>query len=68
MKANWAALLPLGVMAIGLGVTSYFANITGKRQTALSKKSDERTKFIVSALIAMNFYKRVMYLLPRLLQ
>ncbi|KAG8785249.1 hypothetical protein FRC12_017815 [Ceratobasidium sp. 428] len=49
-KAQWAAFLPLLVIAITMGITSYCGNISRERQTVWLAATDKRMKLIGSML------------------
>lgn len=46
-QANWAAFLPIAVMVVALGITSYIAKLAGGKQTLWSQQTDKRIKLMV---------------------
>ncbi|KAG8843455.1 hypothetical protein FRB91_003345 [Serendipita sp. 411] len=49
-QAKWVAFIPLGFLAVAFVATSYCAKLAGSRQTAWSKRTDLRLKFMSSAI------------------
>ncbi|KAG8708858.1 hypothetical protein FRC09_000997 [Ceratobasidium sp. 395] len=63
-KAQWAAFLPLLVIAITMGITSYCGNIGRKRQTVWLAATDKRMKLIGSMLSNLIPIKMSAYEIP----
>ncbi|KAG8724645.1 hypothetical protein FRC09_016190 [Ceratobasidium sp. 395] len=64
MKAQWAAFLPLLVIAITMGITSYCGNISRERQTVWLAATDKRMKLIGSMLSNLIPIKMSAYEIP----
>lgn len=54
LEADWTAFLPIAVLLIALGVTSYLAKMAGTRQTKWSAQTDVRIKYIVRCLVVVS--------------